>query len=83
MQKIIYVTALADYRIKIRFEDGLEGTVDLSDMVGKGVFASWTDPQNFAKVSIDPTTHTVAWPGGIDLCANSLHEEIVQQEKAA
>ncbi|MDO8589420.1 MAG: DUF2442 domain-containing protein [Armatimonadota bacterium] len=81
MQRISYVEALADYRIRVRSEDGLEGVVDLSDMVGKGVFADWNDPQNFAKVCIDPVT--VSWPGGIDLCADSLHEEIAQQEKAA
>lgn len=83
MKKIIFVEALAGYRIKVRFEDGLEGVVDLSDMVGKGVFQSWNDPQHFAQASIDPTTHTVCWPGGIDLCADSLHQEIAEQHKAA
>ncbi len=50
------------------------GTVDLSDMVGEGVFTVWEDPAEFAKVGIDPVTHMLAWPGGIDLCPDSLYE---------
>jgi hypothetical protein len=83
LQKITHVETLANYRIKLSFEDGLKGTIDLSDMVGKGVFAVWTDPDKFAMVSIDPLTHTVSWLGGIDLCADSLHDEIAQQDRAA
>lgn len=30
-----------NYRVWIRFDDGLEGEVDLSDLVGKGVFEAW------------------------------------------
>jgi len=76
MRKIISAEPLQDYRVKIRFSDGLEGIVDLSDLVGKGVFQSWINQQEFAKVSINDETHTLTWPGGIDLCPDSLYEEI-------
>lgn len=83
MKRIVDVEALENYRIKVRFSDGLEGVVDLSDMVGKGVFEAWIDAGHFARVFVDPATLTVAWPGGIDLCPDSLYEEIAGQEKAA
>jgi hypothetical protein len=76
VHRIASARPLPGYRLSIRFEDGVEGEVDLTDLVGKGVFSAWTDPVEFAKVSIDPQTHTVTWPGGIDLCPESLYQDV-------
>ena len=76
MARIRSATPLPGYRLRLRFDDGAEGVVDLSGMVGKGVFASWKDPAAFARVSVDPETGTVAWPDGIDLCPDALHHEV-------
>jgi hypothetical protein len=83
MHKAVEVKARERYRIWIRFSDGVEGEADLSDLAGEGVFESWNDHEEFAKVFVDPRTHTVAWPGGIDLCPDSLYREIVEGQKAA
>lgn len=80
MQRIVAVEPLDGYRVRIRFGDGVEGVVDLSELVGKGVFVLWNDPAQFVKVSIDPRTHTLTWPGGIDLCPDSLYEEVVTEK---
>lgn len=77
MKKIVEAEAREDYRLWVRYEDGAEGEVDLSNLVGKGVFERWEDPAEFQKVSIDPDTDTVAWPGGIDLCPDSLYDDLV------
>ena len=82
MHRIVEVRSLEDYRVWIRFADGKQGIVDLSDLVGRGVFAAWDNPQEFAQVFIDPETHTLAWPGGIDLAPEALYEDLVA-EKAA
>lgn len=82
MHRIVEVKPLEAYRVWIRFEDGTQGTVDLSDLVGKGVFACWNDPQEFAKVFIDPENHTLAWPGGIDLAPDALYEDVAGQKAA-
>ncbi|MBI5400061.1 DUF2442 domain-containing protein [Candidatus Saganbacteria bacterium] len=76
MHQIIFSQPLKEYKVNVRFSDGLEGIVDLSDLVGKGVFKSWKDPKQFALVVIDPQTHTLSWPSGIDLCPDSLYEEV-------
>lgn len=83
MHKIIRAEALKNYRLKVRFSDGIQGEVDLSDLVGKGIFAVWKDPKQFAQVSIDPESHTVCWPGGIDLAPDALYEDIKKKQKAA
>lgn len=82
MHRIVVAQALDGYRVKIRFADGVEGEVSLADLVGKGVFATWKDPDQFAKVSISPETHTLTWPGGIDLCPDTLYQDITAERAA-
>ncbi len=76
MHRIVSAHALPGYRLSLSFEDGVAGEIDLSDLVGKGVFVAWTDPTAFEKVYIDPESHTVAWPGGIDLCPENLYQDV-------
>ena len=83
MRKAVDVKALENHRIWVRFSDGLEGEIDLSDLVGQGVFESWRKPGAFDEVFVDPEAHTVAWPGGIDLCPDSLYQDILEHQKAA
>ena len=83
MHRVVEVLALDRYKIRVEFDDGTRGEVDLADLAGEGVFASWNQPGAFEKAFVDPATHTVAWPGGIDLCPDSLYEELVEQQEAA
>ena len=76
MYRIVEVEARAGYRIWIRFEDGVSGEVDLSELVGKGVFRRWENEDEFRKVFIDPETGTVAWPGEIDLAPDALYRDV-------
>ncbi len=76
MHKITDVRTLEGFRIWIKFSDNVEGVVDLSDVAGKGVFSIWKDRAVFEAAFIDPVSHTVAWPGGIDLCPDSLYAEL-------
>ena len=83
MQRIVIVTALAPYQIRVRFADGVEGTIDLAPLIGQSVFAQLADPGVFAQVYVDPITHTVAWPVGIDLCPDTLYADVLAQQQAA
>jgi len=83
MHRVTSVEPLSECRLRLTFDDGLAGEVDLSDMVGEGVFEALNDPAEFAKVYVDCETHTVAWPGGIDLCPDSLYEDVQSRQKAA
>ena len=66
-------------RSGIPFNGGLlqfhSGEVDLSHLVGKGVFQLWNDPQAFARVSIG-SGGEVRWSDEVDLCADALYLEI-------
>jgi hypothetical protein len=74
--RIVAAKALLNYRLWVRFQDGVEGEVDLSDIVGKGVFRRWDDPSEFARVYVDEELGTVAWPGNLDLAPDALYRDI-------
>ncbi|MBI4546017.1 MAG: DUF2442 domain-containing protein [Gemmatimonadetes bacterium] len=77
---IVEVEARADFKVWIRFEDGLEGVADLSDLAGRGVFKRWTDdPSEFSRVAVDPESGTIVWPGGLDVAPDGLYGDIARQ----
>ncbi len=76
LMKIISVMPLDGYKIRVKFEDGVEGISDLSSLVGRGVFARFADACYFNQAFINPETDTVTWPGGLDICPDSLYEVI-------
>lgn len=76
LYRIDAVTPLEGYRIWIRFQNGVKGEVDLSDLAGKGVFHAWDEPGFFQRVFVDERSGTVAWPGGLDLAPDALYEDV-------
>lgn len=73
------ITAAAVVRhgvLALTFADGLTGEVAILDRMQGPVFAQARTPQGFAKVSVDPETGTVVWPGGADLAPDTLYERV-------
>jgi hypothetical protein len=75
MHKVIQAKPLARYRLWLKFADGTEGEVDLSDVAGKGVFAAWKTPGAFEQVRVGPRGD-VNWGEQIDLCPDALYLEV-------
>lgn len=69
------VKPLANYRIHIRYSDGVEGEIDLSDCVGTELFADWQEPGMFEKVQIGDYGE-VWWSDMASLCPDSLYLEL-------
>jgi len=72
--ELIDVTAarhLGGHRLWLRFEDGLEGEVDLRRSLRGPVFKPLRDPAYFAKFFID--LGTVNWPNGADFAPETLY----------
>lgn len=79
--KIVACKPLPNYHIWIRFDDGLEGDVDLNHLVGKGVFEAWESVEFFNQVHVDPKSDTLAWGEDIDLDPDVLREKIVRKNR--
>ena len=74
LKDIVAAYALGDYRLHLRFEDGVEGVVDLASHLSfRGVFEPFRDPAWFAQVRVDPELGTVVWPNGADLDPDVLY----------
>ena len=77
LQDVTSVEYLADYQLRLRFEDGVEGIVDVIELVPfTGVFAPLKEKTYFAQVRVDADIGTICWPNGADLDPDVLHAAI-------
>ncbi len=75
MLKVREVRALPKYKIWVVYEDDVEGEIDLTPYVGKGIFSAWTDPALFEAVHVSPHG-SIAWNEDIELCPDSIYLEL-------
>jgi hypothetical protein len=66
---ITAVEPLTGHWVRLTFADGAVHEVDLAPLLAAGgVFAPIRDDRAvFEAVSVDPESHTICWPGDIDL----------------
>ena len=79
MNRIAQVTALPGYRLKVEFQDGISGVVDLSGDLDGEVFEPLRDEALFRQVRVDEYG-AVVWPNGADLAPDALYLEIAGRE---
>lgn len=72
---ITRVEVIGDHRLRLTFEDGTVGDVDLSEREWRGVFEPLREPAYFARVSVDPEAGTITWPNGVDMAPEPLYAE--------
>ena len=70
--------------LKVAFDDGFEGVVDLRPLIAKGKIFAWLEaPAHFAAFEVDENGHSVAWTDAsgyiIDLSADSLRRDAERQ----
>ena len=74
MQDVVEVQPLDGYRLRLKFEDGAVGEVDVAELVTfQGVFAPLADKAAFDQVYVDADLGTVAWPDGADIDPDVLY----------
>ncbi len=68
------VEVLDGYRLRLTFDDGIVGVVDLeSRIVGRGgVFQPLEDPSFFRRVDLHAELGTIFWPNDVDFCPDVL-----------
>ena len=73
--RVVNVVPLKDFRLRVCFKDGTEGTVALKDELYGAVFKPLRDPDFFAKVMIDEHG-AICWPNGADLAPDALYRDL-------
>lgn len=72
MPEPVEVKALPNHRIWLRYDDGVSGEIDLSDIAGQGVFAAWNDPAVFNAVRLG-AHGAIEWSPDLDLCPDAMY----------
>ncbi|MEK6552639.1 MAG: DUF2442 domain-containing protein [Bacteroidota bacterium] len=75
MIRPVEVRALPKYKIWIKYSDGNQGEVDLSEFVGRGVFKLWEDYSFFQKISLG-SSGEIMWNDQIDFCPDSIYMKL-------
>jgi hypothetical protein len=78
--RIISAEPLPDCRLKVVFDDGLNGIFAVEPARRGGVFLKLLDPRVFSAVAVNPDFGCVEWPGGIDLCPDAMREAMFRFE---
>lgn len=71
---IVAVQVTGRHRLQVTFDDGAVREVDMRQRPSGPVFEALADPDEFARVYVDPETGTVAWPSGADLDPIGIYE---------
>lgn len=71
---LLEVEPLNGYTVRVRFDDGTSGEVDLSYLLDYGgVFEPLRDPDFFRQLRADPEAGTVVWPNEADVAPETLY----------
>jgi len=66
-----------DYVVRVKFNDGAEGLVDLAAELYGEMFEPLRDPARFRAFRVDPELETIVWDNGAGLAPEFLHEHLV------
>jgi len=65
-----------NYRIWLKFEDGVEGEIDLENELWGEVFEPLKQPTLFAQFKLNGELGTVVWPNGADFAPEFLYKKL-------
>jgi hypothetical protein len=80
--RVAEVEALPGFRLRVRFNDGTAGIVEMGEFVksdAAGVFAALRDENLFRQARV--AVGAVTWSGELDLAPDAMHQEIKQYGK--
>jgi hypothetical protein len=76
LPRLVDARHMHDHTLWLRFSDGLQGEVDLSEELDGEVFAPLKDEAFFKQVKLHPELKTVVWPNGADFAPEFLHSAL-------
>ncbi len=65
---------ISDYKIKVTFNNGHSGIVDLKEYLDGEIFEPLKEIERFKNFRVDPETETIVWDNGADLAPEFLFE---------
>ena len=82
MNDIVEINYQDGYTFHVAFDNGVAGSIDLTEYTNKGpIFAPLKNKDFFKKATIEGGT--ISWPNGADIASETLYEKIDYEEKPA
>ena len=78
---VICVEYLDNYQLKLTFNNGIEGIVDLEQELYGEIFEPLKDKSLFQKVFV--TSRTIEWPNGADFAPEFLFEIALNKQSVS
>lgn len=75
MNRVTECKPSRDYRLWLRFDDELEESVFLGNLLKVGVFAAWRDVDQSCRIAVDQKTTMLVWDDGIPFDPDILHRD--------
>ncbi len=82
IMRVVDVAVAGPHALRLRFDDGLEGEVDLRSHLIGPVFVPLRESAYFARVRLDERCGTVVWPNEADFAPEFLHD-LVRKNSAS
>jgi len=79
MLEVVRAEYVADYRVRVRFNTGEEGIVDLREALWGPVFEPLKELAAFRRFSVSDVLHTICWENGADLAPEFLYDRMTEQ----
>ena len=80
LKDVVFVSPRKGYRLFVRFEDGVEGEIDVRSLVEfKGVFSELNDEAKFNLARVNPELGSVEWNCGADLDPDVIYSVLAKQ----
>ena len=76
MVDVVEARYVRDYTVWLKFEDGVEGEVDLSGELHGPVFEPLRDQEYFRRFTLSQDLGTISWPNGADFAPEFLYAKL-------
>ena len=78
--RLIDAKYVRDFVVWVKFNDGVEGEIDLREELSGPIFEPLRDVNLFRKFVVHPELHTIVWENEADFSPEFLHDK-AQQER--
>jgi len=76
LAKLLTVEPKDSLNIFLIYNDGVEGSIDLSRTIERNNYEELKNQKEFSKVFYDNATNELCWPSGVRMCCNALYEQL-------
>ena len=80
MLEVVNAEYVADHKVRIRFNNGEEGIVDLSEALWGPVFEPLRNPEIFRRFEVSAVVHTIRWENDADFAPEFLYDKMIEQK---